>query len=231
MSADARAPSKTRVPPLRNGQRLTRSEFLRRWEAMPELKRAERIEGRVSLSPPISLDHSDPHGFVIWCLMTYRMATPGVRSLNETTVHIDGDNDLQPDTGLFIDPNVGGQTRYVGSYPAGAPELVVEVAESTAGKDLGPKLAVYRRAGVLEYLVWEAKKKSIHAFVNQEGQFKAANVEEGVFKSDAFPGLWLDLAALAADDMAKVQSTLAAGLTDPAHAKFKRKLAKAKRQR
>ena len=82
-----------------------------------------------------------------------------------------------------------------------------------------------------EYLVWETKKKSIHAFVNQEGQFKAANVEEGIFKSDAFPGLWLDLAALAADDMAKVQSTLAAGLTDPAHAKFKRKLAKAKRQR
>lgn len=229
MSADARAAAKTKIPTLRNGQRLTRTEFMRRWEGMPELRRAERIEGRVSLSPPISLDHSDPHSLLIWCLMTYRMATPGVRSLNETTVHIDGDNDLQPDVGLFIDPNVGGQTRYVGSYPAGAPELVIEVAESTAGKDLGPKLAVYRRAGVLEYLVWETRKKSIHSFVNQEGQFKAANVEGGVFKSVAFPGLWLDLVAMTADDLAKVQSTLAVGLNDPAHAKFKRKLARARK--
>jgi Uma2 family endonuclease len=230
MSADARAAAKTRIPTLRNGQRLTRSEFMRRWEAMPELKRAERIEGRVSLmSPRISLDHSDPHSVLIWCLMTYRMATPGVRSLNETTVHIDGDNDLQPDVGLFIDPNVGGQTRYVGSYPAGAPELVVEVAETTASRDLGPKFEVYRRAGVLEYLVWETRKKSIHAFVNQEGQFKAAKADESIFRSKSFPGLWLDLAAMTADELAKVQSTLAAGLNDPAHAKFKRKLARAKK--
>jgi len=203
---------------------------MRRWEAMPELKRAERIEGKVSImTPPTSLDHSDPHGLLIWCLITYRMATPGTRHLAETTVHVDGDNDLQPDTGLFIEPNAGGQTRYVGSYPAGAPELVVEVAETTEKKDLGSKFEVYRRAGVLEYLVWETKGKTIHCFVNREGQFEAAKVEGGVFKSEALPGLWLDLAALIADDLAKVQATLAAGLADPAHAKFKRKLAKAKR--
>ena len=35
------------VPPLENGERLTRAEFERRYEAMPELKKAELIEGEV----------------------------------------------------------------------------------------------------------------------------------------------------------------------------------------
>ena len=230
MSADARPGAKPRIPRLRNGQRLTRTEFMRRWEAMPELKHAERIEGKVSImTPPISLDHSDPHSFLIWCLMTYRMATPGVRSLNESTVHIDGDNDLQPDTGLFIDPDNGGQTRYAGGYLEGAPEFVVEIAESTVRKDLGTKFEIYRRAGVLGYLVWQTKKKTIICFVNREGQFERVEPVDGVFKSSCFPGLWIDVSALLASDLDKVQTTLAGGLADPSHAKFKRKLAKARK--
>jgi hypothetical protein len=34
-----------RVPPLEAGDRLTRTEFERRYEAMPDLKKAELIEG------------------------------------------------------------------------------------------------------------------------------------------------------------------------------------------
>jgi hypothetical protein len=34
-------------PPLRDGDRLTSGEFLRRWEAMPDLKHAELIDGVV----------------------------------------------------------------------------------------------------------------------------------------------------------------------------------------
>ena len=40
------------LPPLREGDRLTREEFLRRWEAMPDLKWAELIDGIVYM--PIS---------------------------------------------------------------------------------------------------------------------------------------------------------------------------------
>ena len=228
MSADVRP--KTRIPPLRHGQRLTRAEFMRRWEAMPELKHAERIEGKVDImTPPISFDHSDPHSFVVWCLMTYRRATPGVRSLNETTTHVDGDNDFQPDAGLVIDPLHGGQTRYAGKYLEGAPELVVEVAESSLRKDMGIKLEIYRRAGVLEYLVWHPSAKAINCFRNRAGQFVPADLEGGVFKSNPFPGLWLNVPALVAEDLDAVWETLSAGLADPAHAKFKRKLARAKK--
>jgi Uma2 family endonuclease len=231
MSADARPNAKPRIPSLRNGQRLTRTEFMRRWEAMPELKHAERIEGKVSImTPPISLtEHGNPHFLMIGILAEYSMATPGIIGFSDSTVHIDGDNDFQPDIGLAILPEFGGQTRRVGKYLAGAPELVVEIAASSVVRDLGRKSTVYRRAGVLEFLIWRTPKGSIDCFLNREGQFEPAERTDGVFKSICFPGLWIDLAALIAGDLAKVRATTAAGLADPAHARFKRKLAKARK--
>ena len=50
-------------PPLESGDRLTRAEFERRYEAMPELKKAELIEGVVYVSSPVRFDrHSEQHG-------------------------------------------------------------------------------------------------------------------------------------------------------------------------
>jgi len=47
------APSNGAIPPLENGDRLTRAEFERRYEAMPELKKAELIEGVVHMPSPV----------------------------------------------------------------------------------------------------------------------------------------------------------------------------------
>jgi len=51
-------------PPLREGERMTSNEFLRRWEAMPDLKHAELIDGIVFIrlrpsasSTRISIQH------------------------------------------------------------------------------------------------------------------------------------------------------------------------------
>jgi Uma2 family endonuclease len=44
-----------RVPPLEAGDHLTRAEFLRRWEAHPEIKKAELIGGIVFMPPPPSV--------------------------------------------------------------------------------------------------------------------------------------------------------------------------------
>ncbi|MGA7234635.1 MAG: hypothetical protein WBY44_03075 [Bryobacteraceae bacterium] len=45
-------------PPLRNGDHLTSDEFMRRWEAMPNLKHAELIDGIVYMPYPVSRLHS-----------------------------------------------------------------------------------------------------------------------------------------------------------------------------
>ena len=47
------------VPPFDGGDRLSREEFLRRWEAHPEIKRAELIGGTVYMPSPVSFDHGD----------------------------------------------------------------------------------------------------------------------------------------------------------------------------
>ena len=66
-----------RIPPLHNGDRLTAEEFERRYEAMPDLKKAELINGVVYMPPPVTMDdHGAPHFDVISWLGLYRMATP-----------------------------------------------------------------------------------------------------------------------------------------------------------
>src|SRR5688572_30660554 len=98
------------LPPLENGDRLTRPEFERRYEAMPHLKKAELIEGEVHMPSPVRMQHhGEPHADVITWLGTYRSATPGVRFGDNATVRLDLDNEPQPDALLRIDR--GGTSR------------------------------------------------------------------------------------------------------------------------
>jgi len=54
------------LPPLENGDRLTSREFERRYNAMPELKKAELIEGIVYMASPLRFQpHAQPHGRLI----------------------------------------------------------------------------------------------------------------------------------------------------------------------
>ena len=73
-------------PPLENGARLTSREFLRRYEATPEVKKAELIEGIVYMPPPISADHSESDSLIQTWLGTYAAMTPRVKCFTNTTV-------------------------------------------------------------------------------------------------------------------------------------------------
>jgi hypothetical protein len=67
-------------PPLENGDRLTREEFERRYEAMPHVKKAELIDGVVYLGSPVRFGrHSEPHAALLTWLGTYAAFTQGVR--------------------------------------------------------------------------------------------------------------------------------------------------------
>jgi hypothetical protein len=64
----------------------------------------------------------------------------------------------QPDVYLRILPSHGGQSRNEGNegeYGTDAPELVAEVCDTSTEVDFGPKLALYERAGVPEYVTFE----------------------------------------------------------------------------
>lgn len=216
-------PSESMIPPLESGDRLTRLEFERRYNAMPELKKAELVEGVVFLGSPVRSDvHGGPHADLVGWLVVYRAATPGVRANDNATAIIDADNEFQPDAALAIDASCGGQSQLNDrGYLEGAPELVAEVAATSASIDLNAKFEVYRRNKVREYLVWRTLEGQLDWFVLRGNNFeRLAPDAEGLFRSEVFPGLRLDSAALLRGDLAAVLKRLQEGLATPEHAAF-----------
>jgi Uma2 family endonuclease len=215
------------IPPLQVGDRLTRAEFERRYTATPHLKKAELLEGVVYMPPPVSEGyHSSPHFDTIAWLGIYRMATPGVVGGDNGTLLLDLDNEPQPDAYLRILPSHGGQSRTTEDrYVQGSPEFIGEVAASSASYDLHVKLNVYRRNGVREYMVWRVYDRAIDWFVLREGQFqRLAQGEDGIYRSEVLPGLWLDPQALIDGDLFRVSTVVHQGLASPEHRAFVQRL-------
>ena len=218
-----------RVPPLQLGDHLTRDEFERRYDATPNLKKAELLEG-VGFMPPSPVFHefhSAPHFDLIGWLGQYRAVTPGIRGGDNGHIRLDLDNEPQPDAYLFIDPACGGQVRIsADGYVEGPPEFVAEVAASSASHDLHLKKRIYRRNGVREYVVWRVFDQVIDWFALRGSEYVAlsAGGAEGILKSEVLPGLWLDPAALIRGDLASAFDVLRRGLSSPEHGTFKAKL-------
>ena len=209
--------------PLENGDRLSRAEFERRYTARPDLKKAELIEGVVYMPSPVrAISHAEPHAAILGWLVTYCASTPGVRAADNATVRLDLDNEPQPDALLRIVPAAGGRTIMTADdYIDGAPELVVEIAASSAAIDLHDKLRAYRRNGVQEYLVWRVLERQIDWFVLTDGEYRPlAATAGGMLESRVFPGLRLAVDALLHGDIAGVLAELRNGLSIPEHAEF-----------
>ena len=210
------------VEPLENGDLLTAGEFLRRDEAMPHVKKAELIEGIVYLGSPVRLIHAEPDTLAQTWLGFYAAHTPGTEAAGHATVRLDVDNVPQPDALLRLLPECGGRSRVdAEGYLAGPPELIVEIAASSASIDLRDKLRVYHRNGVREYLVWRTVENQFDWFVLETDQYLPnAPDAQGLLRSRVFPGLCLRAEALLAHDSAQVLQVLQTALQDPAHAAF-----------
>jgi len=206
--------------PLHSGDRLTRLEFERRYEAYPDLK-AELIEGVVVVSSPVHVRvHAEPHSLIMTWLTVYRGGTPGVRSADNATLRIDRENELQPDACLWIEHS-GRAWIDKDDYLAGAPELIVEIAASSAANDLHDKLRVYRRNGVQEYLVLVTYEQEVHWFNWQSGVDHVITPDaDGILRSLLFPGLWLDPARFWQGDVTGLLAVVQQGLASLDHAAF-----------
>ncbi|MBD1930464.1 MULTISPECIES: Uma2 family endonuclease [Cyanophyceae] len=211
------------IPPLESGDRLNRYEFERRYNAMPHLRKAELIEGVVYVSAARGFrSHAQPHGNLIGWLGNYKVATPGIELGIEPTVRLDLDNEPQPDAVLMIEEQAGGQARLSeDDYIEGAPELVAEIAASSAAIDLGNKKRAYRRNGIREYIVWQVFEQKLDWFYLQKGEYVPLPADEhGVVRSQVFPGLWLAVNDLLAGNMGRVLAVLQEGLAAPEHTAF-----------
>jgi Putative restriction endonuclease len=208
------------IPLLKEGDRLTREEFELRYDAMPDLNRAELIEGVVYMGSPVRYDqHGQQHADAVTWLGLYRIFTPGIGVGDNTSVRLDLENEPQPDGVMFIE--IGGQVYVEDGYVNNGPELAVEVAASSVGLDLGVKFQVYRRNGVREYIVWRVLDRDIDWFVLRGDQYERLAADDaGILRSEVFPGLWLDKAALLNGDLPRVHEVLQQGLHSAEHQGF-----------
>jgi len=214
----------TTVPPLVAGDMLTLDEFLRRWEAMPDVKHAELIEGVVYMPSPVGPDHGDVDATLGGWLTVYALSTPGCRPSSNTTTILRG-SAPQPDLHLRLLPEVGGRTRAGKNSLRGAPEFVAEVCVSRTSYDLNRKLRLYEEGKVHEYLAVLMQEEEVRWHRLTRGKFRRIRPDrEGVFRSKRFPGLWLNGPALLARDLAGVMTTLNEGLASAEHEAFAREL-------
>src|SRR5271165_4740618 len=211
------------------GMRMSRDEFMRIWEALPELRFAELIEDIVYVASPISVDHDRIDMKVAVLAGNYADATPGCEPGHGGT-WLMLTSAPQPDIMLRIGDEYGGQSTISGNYYSGAPELVIEISVTSRALDFGPKLALYQRAGVREYVTLEPSKRRITWRELIEGSYR--ELEPGVdtiYRSRVFPGLWLNVDALWALDGNALRAGLNAGLASPEHQQFVETLKAAKR--
>lgn len=214
------------IPELVDGDRMTADEFERRYWASPQIRKAELIGGVVYVASPVTDDHGTPHGLVPQWLGFYQLATPFLICAVESTVRLDNLNQPQPDIHLRIDEAHGGRSRLTPDwYVAGAPELVVEIAVSSKSFDLKEKLEAYRRSGAPEYIVWRVMDRAIDWFILRDGRYdRLPSGPDGIYRSEVFPGLWLDTEALIEGDLPAIFQAVQLGLATLEHAEFVAKL-------
>ena len=221
-------PRKKDVPPLENGDRLDQKTFHARYEAMPEGVRAELIGGIVYMASPQKTPHGRAQSLFVHWLGEYADGTDGTDVLVGSTNVLAPETEPEPDGCLLILPECGGQTwEDAKRYLNGSPELIAEIAWATESIDLHAKKVDYEKADVRQYVVVALRMNRVFWFIRRRGKFKElAPSADGILRSEVFPGLWLDPAALLRRDRKRLLAVLRQGLASPQHAAFVAKLAK-----
>lgn len=211
------------TPPLESGDRLSRAEFERRYNAHPEIRKAELIEGVVYVASPVRVrKHGTPHSHITIWLGNYIVATPGLQIADNSTFRLDIDNEPQPDISVWIESGPLARASVdEDDYLIGAPELLIEVAASSAAVDLTSKKNSYRRNGVQEYLVLQVYEQITTWFEWQEGEYKEIQPDaDGFLRSRVFPGLWFDPTKFWAGDLAGLLAVVQQGISSKEHQEF-----------
>ena len=196
----------TPISGLCNGDRMDRDEFLRRWELIPELKNAELIDGVVYLPSPVSRNHGRFDSLIALWIGFYAARRGGLEVLSNTT-WLMLNSSPQPDIALLRE-----QRRKGTGYPDALPELIVEICHSSRAYDLGPKLDLYRRAGVAEYITVLLEEERVEWRILKSRRYVLLAADAGgLLKSPLQRGLWLDPAALFREDSRALLAALEAG--------------------
>ncbi|MGI8926601.1 MAG: Uma2 family endonuclease [Tepidiformaceae bacterium] len=200
MAIQARAPAPVeQCPALDSGDRLDREEFERRYAIRTDVAKAELVQGVVYVASPVrSQQHGQPHAMLITRLGIYRESHSGVILDDNAAWRVPGGSEVQPDAMLRYSRAAGGGSWIDDDgFVAGVPELVAEVAASSASYDLHDKRELYRAAGLREYVVWRTEDGAIDWWTLEGEEYIALEPGAGgMLASGVFAGLELNVALL-----------------------------------
>ena len=204
------------------GDRMDLCEFLERWEQSPELKFAELIDGVVYMPSPLSLPHGRFDSVAQYVFTHYAMSSGVCESQAGVTWLMLG-SAPQPDLALSLNSQYGGKMEIAPrELASGLPELVVELCQASRSYDLGPKLALYERAGVPEYLAILIEERRFEWRILEQGRYRLMETGDGIFRSRILPGLWIDEPAFWRKDDPRLLAVVDQGLQSPEFLDFKR---------
>lgn len=180
-----------RTPPLQSGDTLSRAEFEQRYRAMPDTK-AELIEGVVYMASPVFLPHAKVHALAQTWLGTYVVMNNALEMADNVSLRLGDMNELQPDICAWRTDREPSEHSGEEGYLEITPDLVIEVAASSASHDLHNKRIIYQRFGVPEYIVFAVYEQETHWWTLDERLYKPVLPDQrAIFRSSVFPGLWL----------------------------------------
>ncbi len=210
--------------PLHNGDRLPRAEFHRRYLQYPDDVSIELVGGIVYMASPTRLQHGTYQAELSTLFVLYKAGTPGVEAADDATVLLNDENETQPDVLLRVLPEYGGRSHTTEQdFVEGSPELIAEIAYSRAAIDLHAKVDQYQQAGVLEYIVVSLEEAKLRWFDLQANTI-INPASDGILRSHALPGLWLDPGALIDRNTSRSVKVLGHALKSEEHAEFARRL-------
>ncbi len=207
---------------------MLQEEFHKLYSEMTPGYTAELIGGTVFVREPIGNQHGTRHLRLGTIFDIYQGNSPGVEASDNATVILGDEDEVQPDLLLRVLPSHGGQSSdqqpsygraEETTYVLGAPELIGEIAHSSRAIDLHTKRRRYRHAGVIEYIVVCLEPAVIHWFDLRQ-DFMLEPDQNGVIKSNVFPGLWLRVEHFLQMDYHGVTATLNNGLASAEHKEF-----------
>jgi Uma2 family endonuclease len=195
-------------PILESGDRLTRAEFHRRYCQRQDIRKAELVLGVVYVGGRVPAWHGSAHASAVAWLGISQVGRSDAHVENNVTVILDDETEVQPDACLWREEPAGPRLNE-DHYLVGPPQLVVEVAASSASYELHDKKEAYRRAGVREYVAWRVLDRASDWFRLQDERYVPVEPDaRGVVESVACPGLRLAVASMLADDLAAVLAEL-----------------------
>lgn len=190
--------------------RLSESEFVE-WSMSPRTPRAEWVDGRVEIMPPVSADHGDINGFFIAIVREFVEAKRLGPALGPefmvclTGLHL---SRRIPDL-LFV--SSGRLDLIRKAHLEGPPDITFEIVSADdLSRDYRAKYLEYQAAGVKEYWIVDPLNQLIEAYeLDEVGNYRLIEPDEkSRIRSNVIKGFFLHPIWLFGTRRATVRSCL-----------------------